>query len=62
MKKLAVDKEKCLGCGTCTVMAPKSLKMATDGKAEPIVPAGDTEAVILEAVSSCPVEAITYTE
>ncbi len=58
MKKPVVDKTKCIGCGTCTVIAPKSLKLASDGKAEPIDPPGDDEKTIQEAIDSCPVGAI----
>ena len=61
-----VDKEKCIGCGTCTVLAPKTFRLGKDGKAEVINPPGDEEekisklvsAEIKEAIDSCPVEAI----
>ncbi len=59
MTNVKIDKSLCLGCGTCTVIAPKSFKLGDDGKAEPIVPAGDDEAKIKEAVDSCPVNAIS---
>lgn len=62
MAIVTVDKKKCIGCGTCVVMAPKSFKLADDGKAEPIIPAGDNEKTIKEAVDSCPVQAIKLTE
>jgi len=54
----AVDKDKCIGCGTCTVIAPKSFKLGDDGKAEVINPPGDEEEKIKEAVDSCAVSAI----
>jgi ferredoxin len=53
-----VDKTKCIGCGTCVVIAPKSFKLGDDGKAEAIEPAGDEEEKIKEAAESCPVGAI----
>ncbi len=61
-----VDKEKCIGCGTCTVLAPKTFRLGKDGKAEVINPPADEEekisklvsAEIKEAIDSCPVEAI----
>lgn len=56
--KIKVDEEKCIGCGTCVVIAPKSFKLTDDGKAEVIEPPGDDEATIKEAVDSCPVDAI----
>lgn len=59
-KTPAIDKEKCIGCGTCTVIAPKSFKLGDDGKAQVIKPPGDDEDKIKEAVDSCPVDAISY--
>ena len=59
MQKLPqVDKKTCIGCGTCTVLAPKSFKLGNDGKAEVLNPPGDEEAKIKEAIDSCPVNAI----
>lgn len=65
-----VDKEKCIGCGTCTVLAPKTFRLGKDGKAEVINPPADEEekisklvsAEIKEAIDSCPVEAIKVIE
>lgn len=62
MVKPKVDKKKCIGCGTCTVLAPKSFKLGSDGKAEVISPPDDEEEKIKEAVDSCPVEAIKLAE
>lgn len=56
--KIKVDKEKCIGCGTCVVLAPKSFKLGDDGKSHPIEPPGDEEETIKEAVDSCPTSAI----
>ncbi len=53
-----VDKGTCIGCGTCTVLAPKTFKLGKDGKAEVINPPGDEEEKIKEAIDSCPVNAI----
>ncbi len=59
MRAPAIDKKKCIGCGTCTVVAPKSFKLGDDGKAQVIKPPGDEEKKIKEAVDSCPVNAIS---
>lgn len=59
--KIKIDKNKCIGCGTCTVIAPKSFKLGDDGKAQPIELPGDSEEKIKEAVDTCPVDAIEYT-
>lgn len=59
MAKLpVVDKEKCIGCGACVTIAPKTFKLDSEGKAEVINPPGDNEKTIKEAIDSCPVEAI----
>jgi len=63
--KVKIDKQKCIGCGTCVAIAPQSFKLTDDGKAEPIDPlvgGGDSGEKIKDAVESCPVTAITITE
>ena len=50
-----VDKEKCIGCGTCTAVCPEGFEM-DGGKAKvknPKAPCVD------KAVDSCPVQAIS---
>ncbi len=54
-----VDKEKCIGCSTCSVLAPKTFRLGKDGKAEVINPPGDGEEKIKEAIDSCSVDAIS---
>lgn len=58
MKTLTIDKKACLGCGTCVALAPKTFKLGNDGKAAVISPTGDTDEVIKNAITSCPVSAI----
>jgi len=59
MKKPIVDKNKCIGCGTCTVLAPKTFKLTKDNKVEVINPPGDEEEKIKEVIDACPVNAIS---
>jgi len=59
--KIIVDKNLCLGCGTCVVIAPKTFRLGAEGKAEVIEPASDKEETIKEAIDSCPVNAIKST-
>jgi ferredoxin len=59
--KIVVDKNLCLGCGTCVAIAPKSFKLGVDGKAQVIEPPQDEEKTIKEAIDSCPVAAIKST-
>jgi ferredoxin len=35
-KKFKVNKEKCIGCGTCIAVCPGSTELKEDGKAEVI--------------------------
>lgn len=60
--KITIDKNLCIGCGTCTSIAQKSFKLGSDGKAEVIEPMGDEEKIVQEAIDSCPVAAIKSTE
>ena len=60
MKKVKVDSQKCIGCGVCVTIAPKSFRLNNEGKSSPIEPAGDEEKTIREAIESCPVEAISW--
>ena len=61
-KKLKVDLDKCIGCGTCVVIAEKSFKLSDEGKSTPINPPGDSQEKIQEAIDSCPVDAISWEE
>jgi len=58
----SVDAKTCIGCASCTVVAPKSFKMAKNGKAEAVSPAGDGEDLVKEAAEGCPVQAIKLEE
>jgi ferredoxin len=59
MKKIVIDQKKCIGCGTCNILAAKTFKIGKKGKAEVINQKGDSETNIKEAISSCPVQAIS---
>jgi ferredoxin len=56
-----VDKNKCIGCGACASTCPAVFGMNDDGKSE--VKAGadlkKNEKCIKDAISGCPVEAIS---
>lgn len=60
-KKPVVNKDKCIGCGTCVALASKSFKM-DEGKSVAIDPAGDDEETIQFAIDSCSVGAISWQE
>ena len=54
---ITINKELCIGCGTCTALCPDSFKLGDDGKAE-VVNQGDVECA-KNAAESCPVQAIS---
>lgn len=63
MKKVIVDKEKCIGCGTCVALAPEVFELGEEGKAEVKELKTKDQRLktsIDEAIKSCPVEAISY--
>lgn len=61
--QLKVDKNKCIGCGTCVALCPASFKWDGSGvKAEAIVPPGDSETCAQDAAAACPVQAISLEE
>jgi ferredoxin len=60
MRKIIVDQKRCIGCGTCVILAPKTFKMGKGGKSEVINEKGNSKEDIQNAVDSCPVSAISY--
>jgi len=59
--KVLVNKEKCLGCGTCVSICPEVFQLGADGKAE-VKEGVDLEkflAAIDEAIANCPTNAIS---
>ncbi len=59
MFKINLDKEKCIGCGTCVAICPGNYEMGKDGKAfvikEEIMELGSNRM----AEENCPVVAIS---
>lgn len=59
--EIKIIADKCIGCGTCPALAPKSFKMNDNtNKAEPINPPGDDENTVKMAIDSCPTGAISF--
>ena len=58
-KKIIVDKNKCIGCGTCVALAPEIFEMDNEGKS--IVKKNPTinEETLKLAIDSCPSQAIS---
>ena len=61
-KNIKINADTCIGCGTCVALAGKSFKLGDDGKSHPIVPPGDDEKTLKNAIESCPVDAISWKE
>jgi len=56
-----IDKEKCIGCGTCIALCPGSFKWDESGtKAEAIVPPADNETALKDTAAACPVQVISF--
>ncbi|AAK81544.1 ferredoxin [Clostridium acetobutylicum] len=58
--KAFVDKETCIGCGTCPAICPEIFEMEDDGKAvaSDAEIANDLKESAQDAAESCPVDAI----
>ena len=63
-KKLCVNKDACIGCGLCTAIADQVFTFGDDGKAETIIDEipEDLEEAAMEALNSCPAQAISEEE
>jgi len=61
-KKILIDGNVCIGCGTCEGIASEYFKVE-DGIAEVAAPYKEEDADLIdEAISSCPVSAISVSE
>jgi len=60
--KIVVDKNKCVGCGTCAGIAPEVFTLESDGKAAPISQDPKHAEQAKMAAKMCPVGAITVEE
>ena len=60
--KVQVDKTKCIGCGTCVALAPKTFKLGDDGKSEAFAQDIDSDETLEQAIQSCPAQAISKVE
>ncbi len=60
-RKVVVDEETCIGCGTCAGLCPDIFELDESlGKSRLIMPEGGDEDCIEEAIASCPVSAISW--
>ena len=62
-KRVYIDEEECIGCGTCEEICPEVFKFdETTEKAQVIKPEGGPEELITEAIETCPVDCIYWEE
>ena len=60
-KRVYIDEEECIGCGSCEELCPEVFKLNEDtDKAEVIKPEEGPEDLIEEARATCPVECIHW--
>ena len=57
--KPKIDKDLCIGCGTCVALCPEVFELKDDGKAYIKNPADCTKCDCQSVKESCPVEAIS---
>ncbi len=62
-RRVVVDQDECIGCGTCEGICPDVFQLNEEiDKSEVIQPEGGPDDLIQEAIESCPVEAIHWQE
>ncbi|HEU4641396.1 MAG TPA: patatin-like phospholipase family protein [Gemmatimonadaceae bacterium] len=59
MVRVVVDRERCIGCGTCVALAPRLMAQRTDGKAYVTSSPVQWSPADGDFVQQCPTEAIT---
>lgn len=58
ISKIVVDRNLCIGCGTCVALAPEVFELDNENKSVVKNPKGADGETILFAAQSCPVNAI----
>lgn len=62
MKKLVVEKEKCIGAQSCIAVASEVFELDDNGKSQVKDQKGADESKIEDAINACPVGAISWVE
>jgi ferredoxin len=56
---VSVDKDKCIGCGSCAATCDEVFEMNSEGKAVVKSGANQSADCVKEAIEVCPVDAIS---
>ena len=60
-RKVILDEECCVGCGSCAELCPEVFEMDEEAeKARVILPEGVSNECIEEAMTACPEECISW--
>jgi ferredoxin len=64
MTRIEVDRDRCLGTGTCEALAPDLFEVGDDGIVRVLRPldGADDRALAEDAVSACPTRALSLTD
>ena len=57
--RIEVDRDRCMGQGTCEFYAPNTFALDEDGISTVVDPEGDPEEKVLLAAQGCPTQAIS---
>lgn len=60
--KIYIDKENCIGCGSCAALAANTFELSDEGKATVRDENGDNAETVLSAAKACPVSVITVSD
>ncbi len=55
---VSVDREACIGCGSCVALCSEVFELGSDGKAKIKEGADTSKECVKEAAEACPVNAI----
>ena len=62
MKKIVVDKVKCIGCGMCVGTDPEHFQFEDDGLSNAISQDNTETEALAQAIDACPTGAISVEE
>jgi len=64
MTRIGVDRERCLGTGSCEALAPELFEVGDDGIVEVLAQPEDEQgrAVAADAVQACPTRALSLAD